>query len=469
MSPGSVFGFDRMTVATPSEDASQESSEIVDALRAGTTPEVLGLFDELRNPPKRSWLTQVGVLAVSLFLFLTLGLLHWSPAEIALLVVVLVFHEGGHFAAMRAFGYRDVRVFFIPLFGAAVSGSPAAVPGYQRTLVALAGPVPGILLGLVLVLVYALGHSSMVGEAAKMFLGINAFNLLPLLPLDGGRVLEETLFCRSRWAEAVFRAGAALAMLLLAYSAGDFTFGLLGIFMLGSVSFTFRVNGVAAALRKEAAPPDLREPSRVTLAFLQRVSDAVEAAFPQRLKASQAVSVVRSVLDKLSVRPPGRAATAGLLATHGAALVLAFIGGVAFFAAQSYGGVAGRPVVKEGECWSYATRSGEEQSFLVIRKIETLPEVGEVIHVSVFNLKIKTPRAPEAVITHVSHVPYAGPVLRGSLTRRIDRAVPPTEWEESYRVWRQAFEEDRGGVHMVSVRQSVDDLEAIMGRVQRGQ
>jgi hypothetical protein len=66
-----------------------------------------------------------------------------------------------------------------------VSGSPAAVPGYQRTLVALAGPVPGILLGLVLVFVYALGHSSMVGEAAKMFLGLNAFNLLPLLPLDG--------------------------------------------------------------------------------------------------------------------------------------------------------------------------------------------------------------------------------------------------------------------------------------------
>ena len=164
-------------------------------------------------------------------------------------------------------------------------------------------------------------------------------------------------------------------MLILAYSAGDLTLGLLGMFMLLSVSVTFRVNGVAAARRKEAAPPDFREPSTVTLAFLQRVSDEVEAAFPQRLKPSQAVNVVRSVLDKLSPNPPGGAATAGLLATHGAALVLAFVGGVAFFVAQSYAGVADRTVLTEGECWSYGTRSGDEQSFLVIRKIETLPKV----------------------------------------------------------------------------------------------
>ena len=50
---------------------------------------------------------------------------------------------------------------------------------------------------------------------------------------------------------------------------------------------------------------------------------------------------------------------------------------------------------------AYVTRSGEEQSFLVIRKIETLPKVGQVTHVSVFGLKVKAAHAPEPILTYV--------------------------------------------------------------------
>jgi hypothetical protein len=43
---------------------------------------------------------------------------------------------------------------------------------------------------------------------------------------------------------------------------------------------------------------------------------------------------------------------------------------------------------REGECWSYVTRSVEESAFVVIRKIEVFPAIGEVIHVSVYGVKI---------------------------------------------------------------------------------
>src|SRR5258706_5980780 len=44
------------------------------------------------------------------------------PTALLVLVGVLLFHELGHYLGMRAFGYGDVRMFFIPFFGAAVSG-----------------------------------------------------------------------------------------------------------------------------------------------------------------------------------------------------------------------------------------------------------------------------------------------------------------------------------------------------------
>src|SRR6267143_4595384 len=43
-------------------------------------------------------------------------------ADVLILTGVLAFHEAGHFVAMRALGYRDVKMFFIPFFGAAVTG-----------------------------------------------------------------------------------------------------------------------------------------------------------------------------------------------------------------------------------------------------------------------------------------------------------------------------------------------------------
>src|SRR5262249_26862794 len=87
------------------------------------------------------------------WLVLTLALcflLFWNgsaPAEAFILIGVLLFHEAGHFLGMRTFGYRDVRMFFIPGFGAAVAGKKEGVPAWQEAIVLLLGPLPGLVLG----------------------------------------------------------------------------------------------------------------------------------------------------------------------------------------------------------------------------------------------------------------------------------------------------------------------------------
>jgi hypothetical protein len=57
-------------------------------------------------------------------------------------LVVLLTHELGHFIMMKAFGYKNVRMLFIPLMGAFVQGSKKQYSQKESFLVIAAGPFP---------------------------------------------------------------------------------------------------------------------------------------------------------------------------------------------------------------------------------------------------------------------------------------------------------------------------------------
>lgn len=128
-----------------------------------------------------------------------------------LLVSLLLTHELAHLLVARAYGLDVPEVEFLPFGGVArVEGLREAEPGVEAA-VALAGPLNNfLLLGAGLLLARA-GWGG--GDLARLFLEGNLalalFNLLPALPLDGGR------FCRSLLAP---RLGHARATRLLARS-----------------------------------------------------------------------------------------------------------------------------------------------------------------------------------------------------------------------------------------------------------
>src|ERR1700759_4641270 len=64
--------------------------------------------------------------------------------NLAALTGVLFFHEAGHFVGMRVFGWRDLKMFFIPFLGAAVSGRRNGAESWKEGLVLLLGPLPGL-------------------------------------------------------------------------------------------------------------------------------------------------------------------------------------------------------------------------------------------------------------------------------------------------------------------------------------
>jgi Zn-dependent protease len=115
------------------------------------------------------------------------GLVAWTV--IATLSVLL--HELGHAVVFRAFDRRPQ----IVLYGLGGATSAEAVSPWRSVLVSLAGPVTGLALGLaVWRLVPAPANSaSLAASIRDSFLWINVawgvFNLLPILPLDGGNVV----------------------------------------------------------------------------------------------------------------------------------------------------------------------------------------------------------------------------------------------------------------------------------------
>lgn len=117
--------------------------------------------------------------------------------------VSILVHEMGHGVAARLFG-SPVRVTLLAFGGVAETLYPPRTP-FKRLLISFAGPAAGFgLLGMVIAVIVGTESVSLEShlEAALQYLFVmnlfwNLFNLLPIWPLDGGKIGRE-LFAMAR-------------------------------------------------------------------------------------------------------------------------------------------------------------------------------------------------------------------------------------------------------------------------------
>ncbi len=200
----------------------------------------------------------------ALLLFITGALLFlaWFGASdpviaLALFLAVLI-HEAGHALAMKAMGYRDARIYFVPGLGGAAVGEKRDASIHQEGIVLLAGPVPGIAIGFGLVLVLRLvpeGHAVHVPlfTLAGVFLAINALNLLPTLPLDGGRLVHRILASLHPALDMAFRVLSIVGLAALAILFGDFLLGFLSLSIALQTPSAYLAATIEHALRARGA------------------------------------------------------------------------------------------------------------------------------------------------------------------------------------------------------------------------
>jgi stage IV sporulation protein FB len=149
------------------------------------------MAEERRNNLFRSLVSLVVYALLFYFIFRNI-------AYIAAILIVIIIHESGHFLMMRLFNYSSVKIFIVPLLGAFTSGQKQKVSQWQLSLIILAGPVPGLVIGALLYYFNRDLQNDTVRLLANAFLVINLLNCLPFYPLDGGRLIE-TLFFRQNF------------------------------------------------------------------------------------------------------------------------------------------------------------------------------------------------------------------------------------------------------------------------------
>ena len=169
----------------------------------------------------------------------------WSVLLIVLFFACVVMHELGHSLTARRYGVRVPRILLMPIGGMAEFDRIPRQPRAELLITAAGPAVNFVLVALLLPLIWTdlwseqavprYGVATPLIELTAGNLLMGTFNLLPVFPMDGGRILRALLARRMDYLKATRRAllVARIAAPLLAIAAVYFLHAyLLGVLFL---------------------------------------------------------------------------------------------------------------------------------------------------------------------------------------------------------------------------------------------
>ena len=141
-------------------------------------------------------------------------------AWVAIATASVLLHELGHALAAKAFG-RKPYIALYGLGGVTAWRETGEMPAGRRFLISAAGPAVGLVIGFVALFPYALLGNQTTGGRIAFFivfanLGWGLLNLLPMLPLDGGKMMASffELLAPGRGGRAALYASIAVAIVV---------------------------------------------------------------------------------------------------------------------------------------------------------------------------------------------------------------------------------------------------------------
>jgi Zn-dependent protease len=168
----------------------------------------------------------------------------WNILEYLTLFLIVMLHEFGHALACRQVGGTANRIVLWPLGGVAYVNPPMRPGAVLWSIVA--GPLVNVALLPVLAVLVALGRSmgwaqdmpnayAFVRAVLAIDLGLLVFNVLPIYPLDGGKILWSLLWfvmgrARSLMVATVVGFLGAAGLVVLAFISGSTWLGILCVF-----------------------------------------------------------------------------------------------------------------------------------------------------------------------------------------------------------------------------------------------
>ena len=135
--------------------------------------------------PKLKLLTTSGTMLVSIAAYSVI----WGFPFAIGFVVLLFVHEFGHVIQLRREGIKASAPMFIPFMGAVISARSLGDNALAEARVGLAGPILGSIGSAACILVWQATGNDIWRALAFTGFFLNLFNLLPVVPLDGGRAM----------------------------------------------------------------------------------------------------------------------------------------------------------------------------------------------------------------------------------------------------------------------------------------
>jgi Zn-dependent protease len=156
-----------------------------------------------------------------------------------ILMVQLFIHESGHIWAMKKVGIKTKGIYFIPFVGGAAVASEAFKTRRDEVFVAIMGPIFGFGCALAMMIVYYYTQDPMYAAGASWMAMINLFNLLPINPLDGGRIMKSIAFSLNSWIGLVFMGIGIIGSIFLAFFAHIWIF--IVVVIISSLEFALEI------------------------------------------------------------------------------------------------------------------------------------------------------------------------------------------------------------------------------------
>ena len=135
--------------------------------------------------PKLKLLTTAGTMIVSVVAYGAICGFSFAAGFVLLLLV----HEMGHVIALRREGIKASAPMFIPFLGAVISARSLGDNALAEARVGLAGPILGSIGAAACIVIWHATGSDLWRALAFTGFFLNLFNLLPVVPLDGGRAM----------------------------------------------------------------------------------------------------------------------------------------------------------------------------------------------------------------------------------------------------------------------------------------
>jgi Zn-dependent protease len=153
----------------------------------------------------------------------------WYLTQSWIIAVALIFglfvHEYGHVLAMNRLGMGPARIYIIPFLGGAAAGQRAPKSVWDGVIVALAGPLFGLLATIPAFGLFLLLGDPMWLLAAFVICMINLVNLAPAPPLDGSKAIGPLLARIHPWVEQGVMLAIGAVVIVWALTRESYIFG----------------------------------------------------------------------------------------------------------------------------------------------------------------------------------------------------------------------------------------------------